>query len=1189
MSSHPYYATCKSISDKELTPRDYINKQFKSFFVNLYGFLHQFQKQVKTKFFQKEPIKTLKFALDATNEIFKETKQADYKLEMADDMKLCFEALLHPLNSNEIRTYGVKFFITVVNALGSQVHKYIEGFQRLVIDYTPFIDSCDPGTNLKVDIKPELRIQINDSVPQTKANIISHLELICSAISMKDADAEVWWKVIQKIILEPMYRKVPIQFKQETSNFGVIGKCPLEVQKLIRELIIAIFTNMETAYTLISMYMAPQFIFAIMDEAVKYYLNEPMNFDMIELFFRIFADQKSKITVFLKEKFPDLLMQTVDLVLEMQTYTFSREMAPNLIKRSTAIFQTLIIGLQQIISKDKIIEMFTKIANWKSSKVAGGVSHVIFATLETIFQFKVVNTDIWKIFVNESYKDQRVFNTIAVFFAYIGFNFSPKLLSLNDAALKQACEEASKAHSFLRNSKMWIDKLSKCSLDNFDQIFRSNIKELTYPEIYKHCVNEKINLRKITPLWTIDDFLNLVRMIRDLYQERNEFIVYFSFIKVFVVLYQVIPYTATYNRNFIFAEFLDWLRDSLTNTEEINRIRSLELLDSILMLQFADTIVPDSALAEIYSNITNMISSSTKTVKQTAINLFIHLINKGLRYANNYTALTLSKIELCPELQPRDLCSFLSGCRVNTLYGKNGTNEVNSMLMYLCQCTENSLKVQVLMTILIEECVFNRKELITVIAQYIVETLVYRNIFDVLSFSQVVIIFPLLIKCDSNTALSILNQITSITEQKKNDGVVYLAFIKLLADLIISASHYINVESFVDRFIALSEKWDSEELGFQKEEVEKLKITKKLLAVYLNRDPPQSFESPKKAEKAIPFWSEDSIIDVTPKEVTVNSCIGNFKWNFEPITTALPTSKPVSDINKKETLDDYGDQSLKEDINSFLFTLNSESLPSLGINYELDTPMEIPSSFTIVDEDRITIKDTTAATLPEDASTSNPAAQFLTSLSFYEFGERESLIPQNNKNFMQTKNQEELNFQTIHNVSLFSLPNKPHFDDFSSGLGLKDTSSSEDNVVYNTIRHKIIFHKAKEDEKRPERIQVVWGEGMTEKEINNLLNNDLACSIRITPFESGLFNVDIQPNKSFDIKDNYQERYACTKESLPVHIISTVLFYSQLLAYTEKVESDNFFIANKALKDEHVTNFFGKDGRFTSTLPVLKI
>lgn len=1139
MTTHPLYIDCKSIHEKEVSIRDYKAKNITRLFGSFSTFLHPFQKQVKKGIFKKDPIKTMRLVLDVVYEIVEISTTQDYSNEMMEDMKHVFITLLHPANWSEYRYYGIKLLCSLVHILGSRASFFIDGFLNYVIDFTPFADQCAPESNLNIQANPDLRIQINDSQPPDKKNTIAQIQyIISSMIKSNDDEFIIWWKILLKSLLLPSFRQVAINCKVIGSEFGIIGPCPELIINEIRTLMFFLVERPPILIHILQVQYTAEIIFEFFTQLLNYYPNPIENSEITLRFITILTQENSELLENLLPKYHDLAVQSLDYILKI--FKLSSQAGPEFINNITEVFKTLIISFFKKFTKDDQLQLIKKVMTFESTISIS--SHMFCVLITTMYNLSILDQDIWQEVKNNMKSDLHVY-TFGIFMSYLAVFNTNILLKFNYSDLNITSKLSAQYTSWERYHATWIDKFSNINEKNLTEFFKSSTSVLLYPEILDHWNQASLNLQEVNTAKTAEQITEILHLIRDIFQFKP--LIYISYINSIVKLSNAMPLMLEYNKTFIFSEFLNFLRPILIHPDVKCKVRSITIMGDILSLPIANNLLSDPTLAEIYDALIKNVQSKDEELRFASYSSMMKILTSGLRYSNICTQPILhADIPKKIYDATRLVSSFTASARTLLQNSKVMTEidqKTESAIVLLTESLSSPSKIQVLLSILIEEAIHGRKQTMMSVTTQMMNTIAYRNVPDIIAFSQIVLIIPYLIKTFPQIIETIVNSFITILEQKSRDNPQFIVILlRLLIDILLISGQYMSVQNYITKLHSVIEMLIREDKNLTPDKIEQINDQMLLLEMLLGRIPLQSYEKPAGiGENYMSFFKDNEVLNISDSNLLSTTAVGQFNWKYSsighknvinPVYKIPEAPAPVPVTDQKE----FRNSITKEISGMFDF-----DLANLGITTKLYTPENIgltQSDFNETLTNQNT--DVSAHRTERDYEVAHIPSQFMTSLGYYKIGNNESIIPSKNDNkFIDT-----INYVKSTTVSLISFGQFPQFEELTASLGLLNSDKS---IVYADHRRKIVFMRGAEAKIRP--VIVVWREGATDSKIASTCTPEVGVRLLISPMENGLCKLEVSMNKNIDIKKVLLSSLIVTKQALPLHIISQIVVLSELL------------------------------------------
>ncbi|EAX92307.1 hypothetical protein TVAG_337270 [Trichomonas vaginalis G3] len=1142
MTTHPLFLECKSIHDKEVSIKEYKAKNISRLFGSFSTFLHPFQKQVKKGIFKKDPVKTIRLVLDVVYEIVEETTPGDYTIEMIDDIKQVFITLLHPLNWNEYRYYGTRLLCLIVNILNSRANFFVDSVLQYVLDFTPFSDQISPDSNLVIQCNPELRIQINDSQPPEKKNLILQLQYIISnTIKCNDDLFLIWWKIIMKILLQPCFRNIAIANKMQGSEYGINGPVPEAIMNELRVLIKYLVDHPDLLLKVFEVQYCPEFIFEFFTQLVSKYSTVQENVEIVLRFIMLLTEQSTHMLKKILPQAHDLVIKQVDYILKILE-TNRQNQNPEFMNNIYEVLKTTIISFFTEFQNDDQIFLIKKLMTFDNTPST--MSNTFFILLTIMYNIDIIDPKCWGEIV-QNLKSELLVNTMCIFTAYLALCNAPTLLQFSISDLSQACKTAMPYITWNRYKVMSIDVSQLNQEKKIDSFFKSYARDLLYKKYCDHFVNMNINVQVLKNSMPTEKILEFTHLIRDTFSFSPN--IYISYINAIVNIAINLPYNLQFNKTFVFSEYLNFLRKMLIDKDPSAVVRSTTIIGDLLSSPVSNSILSNSVLAEIYEQLMINAKSDVDFIKSSAYFAMIKFLNSGLRYSSYLTSSILESFDASnTNEQYQHVCSFAGSAKTLLVHSSSELKpNIESSITLLTESLSNPSKVQVLLSILIEEAINNRKEIITSVVTQLLNSLQNRNVSDAIVFSQIIHILPNLIQDSPNVIPMIITASVSLLEHKTRDFPQFsFLMARIIIDILLNLAQFMDVRAFADKVRIIIEQWNtSEEKKLPVEYLERVNDQIFILEMLMRRIPLQSYENPPQIQgNLVAFYKDNEILKLNETEISSTTYAGRYNWKYEIIGHEIPPNitsnsdklPPISSIDKKE---------FSNSIQSEISSLFNNDLPRLGITTPLSTPENVKIEKTQIDTSKLTDQTPENHYQVDPSNYIHHSAQFMTALGYYKVGQQEMISPSTQTSIPEV---DDLQYLRVTTVSLVSFGDHPQFEELVSNLGLKSTDNS---IIYANHRRKLIF--VRENEAISNNVAVIWKEDAIESKIAETCKPEVNIRLVISPLENGLIRLEVGINKNIELKKPLLNSIIVSKQALPIHVIS------QIISTTEIIDADN--------------------------------
>jgi len=889
MASHPFFTKCKQIIDKELSIRNYIEKEFITFFSSLYSFLQQFQKPIKTGLFQKNPLKTLMMVLGCVEDIISITSYNDYKITMIDDMTSCFLAILHPKNYFEIRNFGVKVTYILINVLSGSSEKYTKGFITYMFDFSSLQPYCKEPSNLLLDIPNDLRIQINDNQMKDKYHLISHIAFLFNEMKRLPQNSFLsWWKIVQKQILSVCYRA----HDAKTISYGINGPCPIEIHALIRDMVQSFFDQPSLFFEILNIEHSAVYFFMLLRECAFDYIDEIQSYDFVLKFMGFLYKDNTEILKHICICTPELLQIGIGSLIKTIDHIFVKGLNiknPSNLNQVTECLSRFFEIIVPIIAQDHIFLILKTIIN---HSLKGGVFSVIYVIM--CYFALVVNNCIalpksWLVMpTNMGINSSQFCHIISVFVSWYSFLNIEKILgfSFDDLNFIENKSFSPFLEGYLNDpNKSFCDNCKTICVSSVADFFIEN--KIVLPSLH---VEKQSYSFVLSFLDTIIESFKWQTLNED--EKLNYYLIESSIYYTLLQISQSFPEKVNYNAFFFVKRLSEWIEYGLKpSCNDSVMLCSLLLIDSFFNNHQSCSLVSIDQLRFLYNLLPLFMSNKRDRIKQIAISISVKLMLNRFKESNLLLTNTLEYFQTKNEyLSFPSITSFLlQSYNLISCDKSDQTNTLLSKIIQFVSSLPSPLKAFSVAFLLIQECSISESRIFDQLIGILEITLQSLNVFDVYSIE---LLIPHLkdielIKNGSiekllGVLLNILTLVASKTPSLLSD------YLNIFVDFLINSSTIIDCFSIYTSFHVFSNDW------MKRNEINKtdndlrayMKNFVMFLDSYYSIGVKETSQIKNDNTVNCVLSNKDHIIGITESYIVSNKYIGRFKWNFKP---AYPT------------------------------------------------------------------------------------------------------------------------------------------------------------------------------------------------------------------------------------------------------------------------------------------------------------
>lgn len=1173
---------------------------FKSY---LSTFLEYLQIPKRSSLFS-NPAKTFNQLLKCFKDVILASTTNDYNTEFIPIIQQIFVILFNPFNSPDIRLPTIDIYFELVQILGENTEQYTEGFEDFIFDFMAVESLISKKPSFNAD--PNSRIAINETPVREEKLLIQQIDQLLNHVkklieekgndTASENDILRWWKIIQKLILSICYYSIGQRFKLDNSIFGFLKSCPNGIHKSITGLINCYIEKPNLLFKVLNFENAPYYIIGIIEQtSIEQIQNAAdsvyyKSFVLSSISTLIFDEN---ILTYLNTSFHPLIKIGIDSLLNTLNNAFSLR-APissqTYIKEITISILEVIKHIFGIYTLDYQVELCQQLADWcnqsnQRATTRNFDNHLTFMLLATLVNLQITEKKIWDTVANGSQNDRLLYlSACAYFSSYYAINLAHALLQFDFILLQKAVKDIHLVDSWRLNHGMWLQEFDGWSLETSTAFFKQ-VRPLLISN--SDFVNQSIDDIDLLPIdvlkWDKAKALQNVKSMLEAFdwtksdnadEQYRLFLVPASFINPLLRLLHTFPNVLNFDKSFLLAEFMEWVKSCALNTVQNVQIktRALLMLNDMICVKSSLQLLCSGALADWYLLLKDHINNSSPQIKRPALsfackslligfkgsNLLIKIISDGIKsqYVPNDNngqkdiASTLIAINTLSEISS-DLDYDDSSEELKTIIKQQNAESIKILNPYL--------KVNVLMTILIEESISKREMLIDSIIEQIGETLKLKSIEDIFSIYAITFILVELEQTRKGSIIKILSFLMDIIEDSVNEDNYFCACVELLIDIMIYSSFLTDVIPIYQRLEENSEKWKlgCENCLYPEVIAQRLQYNLTYLSIHFNRYPLPSidFVTPLRDPHSTFGCTKDLILRVSQNQISTSMPVGQFTWTFTPISPD-PEPRSISedvmiDVPIPKASESESQIQFTNHITKYFTNLYENQLSEFNIDARLYTPSDFDSSSSI----ELTpneFKKPKPQNLPPSSYGCNAAA-FMTGTNFFDVIETDRMFPAKDGTDSAIEKFDSNIFRHQVNISFFSRQSQvyPHFDDFKQGLGYVDPDTK--NIIFSDCRHEFIFNN---NQLTQQDVVIVWGEGMSDDELTNSYNVVNKVRIEIMPRASGTYTVTVYVNKSIADELPSLEDAIISKRALPLYVIS-------------QISSNIHIIEHKAGKSHH--------------------